>query len=109
MMKCYDSYVNKMKFYVVLILLMFLFSLDVAASDFYFVAAANSRGRKTGVNEKVLSALMNHLVNNEKKAEFLLFPGDMISGSTESAEKNKEELLLWKQVMSPVYENPYMA
>ncbi len=84
-----------------------LFS-SVFAQNFKFAIMSDSRGRFTGVNDPVLSALANHLVKNNPDAKFLFFPGDMVDGSKTNPAQTIKELLHWKEVMSPIYNNPNM-
>lgn len=78
------------------------------AQDFSFAAMSDSRGSVYGVNEPVLSALVNHLVTNQQQAKFLFFIGDMVGGNIHDANITKSQLQFWKKTMSPVYKNPNM-
>ena len=50
----------------------FIFIPDLYAQGFTFVAMQDSRGEERGSNEIVLSALVNHLVANQKEVKFLM-------------------------------------
>ncbi|MBZ0198800.1 MAG: metallophosphoesterase [Ignavibacteriaceae bacterium] len=84
-----------------------LFS-SLFAQSFKFAVMSDSRGRFNGVNEPVLSALANHLVENNPDAKFLFFPGDMVNGSKTNPAQTVNQLHHWREVMSPVYNNPNM-
>lgn len=81
---------------------------NLSGQNFKFAAMSDSRGKYNGVNEPVLSALVNHLVENQKDAKFLFFMGDMVDGSRYNPGRTYNELLHWKKVMTPVYNNPNM-
>jgi hypothetical protein len=92
-----------------IIIILFLLQLNnPLAQNFKFVAMSDSRGKYTGVNDSVLSKIVNHLVENQKDVKFVCFMGDMIDGSKSDPQETKKELLHWKDVMSPVYNNPNM-
>jgi len=50
----------------------FIFMPDLFAQEFTFAAMQDSRGEDRGSNEIVLSALVNHLVANQKEVKFLM-------------------------------------
>lgn len=74
-----------------------------------FVAMSDSRGSDAGVNKKVLSALIEHMVKTQPDAKFLIFAGDLVDGSKTNPDQTVTELLNWKEVMSPIYNNPNMV
>lgn len=90
------------------LLIIFLITISVSAQPFKFAAMSDSRGSDNGVNSAILSALANHLVQTQPEAKFLLFAGDLVNGNKVDPEKTKQELLHWKNVMKPIYENPNM-
>ncbi|MCD4783878.1 MAG: metallophosphoesterase [Candidatus Eremiobacteraeota bacterium] len=95
------------------LIILFIFCLFTAqvvvfASDYTFSAMCDSRGNDDGVNKKVLSLLLNHLVKNNPSNKFILFPGDMISGKRGDPTALRKQLIKWKQVMSPIYDNIHM-
>lgn len=98
---------KKISLFLVLTLVVSLFS-SVLAQNFKFAVMSDSRGRFTGVNDPVLSALVNHFVKYNSDAKFLIFAGDMVDGSKTNPAQTTKELLHWKEVMSPVYNNPNM-
>jgi len=79
------------------------------AQNFKFIAMSDSRGSDVGVNEKVLSSLVEHLIKNQPDAKFVLFAGDLVDGSKTNPDQTVKELLHWKDVMSPIYNNPNMV
>jgi hypothetical protein len=78
------------------------------AQEFSFAAMSDSRGRVNGVNESVLTALVNHFVANQHEAKFLFFIGDMVDGNIYDADITKAQMQFWKETMSPIYNNPNM-
>jgi len=50
----------------------FIFIPDLFALEFTLAAISDSRGEDKGSNEIVLSALVNHLVANQKEVKFLM-------------------------------------
>lgn len=90
------------------LLAIILLTVSLNAQPFKFAAMSDSRGSDNGVNSAILSALANHLVTTQPEAKFLLFAGDLVNGNKVDPEKTKQELLHWKNVMKPIYENPNM-
>ena len=84
------------------------FSASIFAQGFKFVIMSDSRGHYNGVNEPVLSAFVNDIVENHKDVKFILFAGDMIDGSWWEPEKTISQIEHWKEVMAPIYDNPNM-
>lgn len=80
----------------------------VSAQEFKFAVMSDSRGPDNGVNEPVLSALVKHMTENNGDIDFLFFPGDMVNGDSENPQNTVKQLKHWKEVMSPVYNNPDM-
>lgn len=93
-------------FFSITIVLIFSFSLF--GQEFTFAAMSDSRGDVNGVNEPVLSSLVNHLVTNQPEAKFLFFIGDMVDGNRYDADITKAQLKSWKELMAPIYNNPNM-
>lgn len=97
------------KISISLFLFLTAFTISINAQSFSFAAMCDARGSYGGVNEPVLSALVNHLVTNNKDVKFLLFPGDMINGHKTDTNNTIKQYKKWKEVMSPVYNNPNMV
>lgn len=96
------------KFYLIVIILFILQINNPVAQDFKFSAMSDSRGKYTGVNDSVLSKIVNHLVENQKDVKFVFFMGDMVDGSFTNPQQTKKELIHWKEVMSPIYNSQSM-
>jgi len=73
---------------------------NASPQEFSFVSMADSRGIAMGVNDTVLSDLVD-LVMLEN-AEFLLFPGDLVYGSPVESTLIAE-LNHWRDIMAPIY------
>lgn len=78
------------------------------AQNFKFIAMSDSRGSNIGVNDEVLSSVVEQIITNHKDAKFAVFAGDMIDGNRFKPEKTVAELAHWKEVMAPIYNNPNM-
>ena len=78
------------------------------AQGFKFIAMSDSRGSNMGVNDSVLSSAVQHIIENHSDAKFVVFAGDMIDGNRFKPERTKAELAHWKEIMSPIYNNPNM-
>ncbi len=101
---------SKNSFPIFFLLILFLFiSTNLSAQDFKFAAMSDSRGADNGVNDSVLSALVHHLTTEQKGVKFVVFPGDMVSGSRNSPEATLKQLEHWKEVMSPIYNDKNMV
>jgi hypothetical protein len=94
--------------FVAIAVLLFLTTIPVLAQNFKFAVMSDSRGKYDGVNEPVLSALVEHLITNHPEIKFLIFPGDMVDGNRTDPDRTVSELLNWKRVMEPVYNHPGM-
>jgi len=96
-------------FTLLIILISFIFIPNLFAQEFTFAAMSDSRGEERGSNEIVLSTLVNHLLTNQEEVKFLMFMGDMVEGSDDDPETTLVELLNWKKIMSPIYNNSNMV
>lgn len=89
--------------------LFFFFLIEITfAQSFKFIAMSDSRGSNNGVNEKVLSTFVSHIIKKQKDAKFVTFMGDLVDGSKTNPQSTVEQLKFWKKVMTPIYENPNM-
>lgn len=79
------------------------------AQNFKFAAMSDSRGNYNGVNEPVLSALVQHLLKKNSDVKFLVFPGDLVNGNKLSADTTEKQLENWKRIMSPIYDDTNMV
>ena len=61
--------------------------------------------QSNGVSTAVVAAIANDIVaqNTNQKIDFVLFPGDMVSGYEASSSNLDSELATWKTTMAPVY------
>ena len=91
-----------------ILLTVFLLNSLLLAQGFKFVAMSDSRGKNNGVNDSVLTIIANHIVENQPDAKFIVFAGDMVDGNKNNPNKTFQELLHWKEVMTPIYNNPNM-
>lgn len=85
-----------------------LFSSLLLADGFKFIAMSDSRGDYNGVNDSVLTKMINHIIKEQSDAKFIVFAGDMVNGHDDDPDRTYSELLHWKDVMSPIYNNENM-
>ncbi len=89
-----------------LVIFLLLINFTLSAQNFKISMMCDSRGADNGVNSKILTKLISHLNENSEGIDYLFFPGDMVDGNSKYPEKTKQELLYWKQIMKPIYDNP---
>jgi len=65
-----------------------------------FVVACDSRGSDNGVNSSILGEIADAII--VEKAEFVVFPGDLVNGSTTPG-VTEAQLNHWKSVMNDIY------
>lgn len=70
-------------------------------SKWSFIIVGDSRGGENGVNVPILREIASEIVR--QKAEFVVFPGDLVNGGVNQS-RLKEQLLNWRDVMQPVYD-----
>jgi hypothetical protein len=100
---------RKKYFLTAIIQLMFLLLINLLclhAQPSKFVIMTDSRGDDIGVNTPVLSKIINHINSNHGDIKFLIFPGDMVSGNKIYPDSTYIQMLHWKDVMRPLYDNP---
>jgi len=68
------------------------------AEPWSFIVTGDSRGSDDGVNTVILSELVDEIIT--AGVDFVLFSGDLISGSGD----NRAQLNRWLSVMQPVYQ-----
>jgi len=82
------------------------FAAVCGAQSWKFAISCDSRGDLNdvnGVNEVILSELADEFVSQD--IDFLLFPGDLVSGMHSSSNDVFEsQLRTWTEIMSPVYD-----
>jgi len=98
--------VNKYKLSTLILVLL---SSIVFAQGFKFAALSDSRGKYNGVNDPVVTALITHMMETNPDIKFLVVAGDMVNGHDDDPARTKRELLHWKEVMAPLYNNPNMV
>jgi len=90
---------------LLLLLLLPVFMLSSCASveeeQWSFVIVGDSRGGDNGVNTAILSEIVKEIV--AQKAEFVLFPGDLVNGSPDQ-EILQSQLMTWQNTMQPAYD-----
>ncbi|MHC4116481.1 MAG: metallophosphoesterase family protein [Planctomycetota bacterium] len=75
----------------------------VAQSPWRFIGVCDSRGRDDGIEKAVLRELVAEIRN--KNVDFVLFPGDLVSGhSVGGPAQFESQLRAWVEVMKPVYD-----
>ena len=83
------------------VLLMILLGVSSAYSaPFSFIAMADSRGSTNGVNDAVLSDIVDLILQED--AAVVLFPGDLVNGSCTDSILTSQ-LNHWRDVMAPIY------
>ncbi len=84
-------------------ILVWLITLPAAGESWRFVVMGDSRaGSATGVNEKVLSELVNECL--QRDIDFVLFPGDLVNGTATDLSLFEGHLWDWIRVMQPLYD-----
>lgn len=91
------------------ILITLIFNSLIISQSFKFIAMSDSRGKNNGVNDSVLTKIVNHILTTQPEVKFIVFAGDLVSGTEHEPEKTYRQLLHWKNVMKPIYENPKMV
>lgn len=84
--------------------LFIVFIVTPCFADFRFAVMGDSRGNEDGINTEILPRLLEQLKSD--KPEFIIFVGDLITGSKHSDE-HRRRLLKWKAIVEgydiPVY------
>lgn len=100
-------YTSNKKFYLSIVfslcLLLFISVVFVSAADFRFVVMADSRGSSNGVNTTELGIIMSRIAALSPQPKFILFPGDMINGSSNVYATVSSQLQTWKNTVSAYY------
>ncbi len=84
---------------VILLMILFGFS-NVYSEPYRFISMADSRGAYNGVNDPVLSNIVDFILLED--AEFVLFSGDLVNGSSTDSILTSQ-LYHWRDVMAPIY------
>ena len=70
------------------------------AADFRFVVMADSRGSTNGVNVAELQTIMSRITTLNPQPQFIIFPGDMINGSSNAYATVSSQLQTWKNTVT---------
>jgi hypothetical protein len=84
-----------------LILALFVPIFADSHADVTIIVVGDSRGSDNGVNVTILAEIAEAIVN--ESVEFVLFPGDLVTGSSDSATL-VSQLMTWRSTMQPVYD-----
>lgn len=82
------------------LLIIFFGVSNTYSAPFNFIVMADSRGSNNGVNDAVLSRIVDLVLL--EYAEFLLFPGDLVTGDSMDSTLTSQ-LYHWRDVMEPIY------
>jgi predicted phosphodiesterase len=66
-----------------------------------FIVVGDSRGNDMGVNTEILAEIAAQIISTNP--DFLLFPGDLVTGSEDSKEL-RNQLTKWRDTMQPVFD-----
>ncbi len=68
----------------------------------HFIVVGDSRGKDVGVNTEILTEIVAQIVSNDP--EFVMFPGDLVTGNRNDNEIHRAQLTNWREIMQPVYD-----
>ena len=92
-----------MKFVFAVLVLVVLTPTSFAQRPWKFIVTCDSRGNTNGINQTILRELVTEIKN--QGIDFVLFPGDLVSGFTASGPDEFEaQLRVWVEIMKPVYD-----
>ncbi len=87
---------------IILLLLFLVGGTTIRAGDTTrFIVTGDSRGSSSGINSTILSEMVQATISEH--AEFILFVGDLVYGSSDSS-RLQSELMQWRSVMQPLYD-----
>jgi hypothetical protein len=85
-----------------MVLLAVTLPVAIASADSWkFIVAGDSRGSDNGVSTTILAEIAAEVVSQDP--EFIIFPGDLVTGSPGSETNLESQLLTWRTTMQPVY------
>jgi hypothetical protein len=84
-----------------LVIMLFLLAASATAQTHRFIAVGDSRGSDNGVNSSILTEIAQAII--DENAEFVVFPGDLVTGSTDQATLTAQ-LTTWRDHLQPVYD-----
>jgi len=93
----------------IILLFSLVFNSYMISQNFKFIAMSDSRGANNGVNDTVLTTFVQHILETQPEAKFLIFAGDLVNGTKDNPDKTFRQLMHWKDVMAPIYNNPNMV
>ncbi len=77
-------------------------TIGLAQEPWRFIVTCDSRGRDDGIEKTVLRELVTEILSRD--VDFVLFPGDLVSGNSLSGPAEFEyQLRVWVEIMEPVY------
>lgn len=81
-----------------------LFATSLAAESWRFVVTCDSRGPDDGIEETILRELVAEI--RSSGVDFVLFPGDLVSGySAGDPAQFERQLRAWLEMTEPLYED----
>lgn len=76
----------------------------LAREPWKFIVTCDSRGRDDGIEKRVLRELVAEIRSSE--VDFVLFPGDLVSGhSASEPDQFEAQLRVWLEVAKPLYDD----
>ncbi len=86
-----------------ILLVFILTSIGSAREPWTFIVTCDSRGYQDGIEKAILNELVAEILKN--KVDFVLFPGDLVSGHTAAGPAEfQANLRAWVEIMKPVYD-----
>ncbi|MFZ5967780.1 MAG: metallophosphoesterase family protein [Bacillota bacterium] len=73
-----------------------------ALPDYRFIVMGDSRGKDEGVNEEIFRALLNEIMGLYPEPDYIMFSGDLVSGSRKSKEL-KAQLKKFKEIFTDYF------
>ena len=74
----------------------------LAQKPWKFIVTCDSRGSTNGIQQTILSELVTEIFS--QNADFVLFPGDLVSGYRSIGPAGfEDQLRAWVEIMDPVY------
>ena len=87
--------------FVLAILTISSFTISAFAEKWNFIIVGDSRGFNNGVHTDILGEIVQETI--DQNAEFILFPGDLVNGSSTQSVL-ESELTTWINTMQPLYD-----
>lgn len=88
-------------FFITVLLTLAVLATPAEAQSWSFAVLGDSRGDGNGVNTEILADLADEVAASG--AEFVLFPGDLITGSSSNS-VTQSQLNQWRATMAPIYD-----